>query len=170
MCNKTQHSGCVKRLVLRERWLSSADQRRGFARLATSIWLKCATSGTAASGIPSIEARRRRRSRVPIYGVDVIRRAMSDFREELKHRDEPFGDGLVHLYGQLEGALTRLTGFFEGSDEDGELARMLVVFVADRIEELASRARELDEDYAVHPKPDSAPGAARKRTMRGVRK
>jgi len=107
---------------------------------------------------------------VGTYGVDVVRRAMSDFRQELEQRDEPFGDGLVDLYGQLDCALTRLTGFFEGNDEDMELARILAVFVADRREELASWARQLDEEYALHPKPGSAPGTARRRTRRAVRK
>ena len=102
------------------------------------------------------------------YGVNAIRAAMGKCRDELQSRDEPFGEGLKLLYSQLDGALGRLTRLFDGGDEDEELAGMLVVFAADRIDELASRARELDDEYTVdQTKRDSAARArvARKRAI-----
>lgn len=84
---------------------------------------------------------------VGMYGVDAVRKAMSVFAERLAERGEPFGEDLALIYGQLGGALSRLTDFYNQRDDDRELADILATFVGDRIDELREWARSLDEDY-----------------------
>jgi hypothetical protein len=86
-----------------------------------------------------------------MYGVEAVRRVMVEFRQALAGRDEPFAAGLEYLYDLLDDALNRLGDFYESRAGDGALAGLLAIFVADRVEELRSWARSMDESYAVAP-------------------
>jgi hypothetical protein len=85
---------------------------------------------------------------VGTYGVDAVQKSMDSFKERLAQRTEPFRKDLQLIYGQVNGALSRLTDFYSGRGDDAELADILVTFVSDRINELRAWARSLDDDYA----------------------
>jgi hypothetical protein len=85
---------------------------------------------------------------VGIYGVESVQRTMAEFRRALEQRNEPFGDDLEYRFGRLNGALSRLTDFYQGRADDVELADILATFVTDRIDELRTWAREVDDEYA----------------------
>jgi hypothetical protein len=91
---------------------------------------------------------------VGMYGVNAVRRAMDMFRAKLGERNEPFGADLDYRYEQLATALPRLTEYYEGRADDRELAGMLAVFVADRIDELRAWAQSKDADYDPQPAAD----------------
>jgi hypothetical protein len=98
---------------------------------------------------------------VGMYGVNAVRRAMDTFRAKLEERNEPFGADLDYRYEQLGAALPRLTEYYEGRADDRELAGMLAVFVADRIDQLREWAQSKDEDYEPQRSKDidlSTPG------------
>lgn len=84
---------------------------------------------------------------VGMYGVEAVQRSMILFKERLAERGEPFREDLNLIYGQLTFALARLTGFYNGHEDDREMAAILATFVGDRISELREWARSLDEDY-----------------------
>lgn len=87
---------------------------------------------------------------VGMYGVEAVQKSMNVFRERLAERGEPFREDLELIYGQLNGAPSRLVDFYN-RDDDRELAGILVTFVGDRINELRDWARSLDEGYAPSP-------------------
>lgn len=92
-----------------------------------------------------------------MYGVDATRKAMSIFAERLAERGEPFGEDLELIYGQLDGALSRLADFYNRRDDDRELAGILATFVGDRIDELRNWARSMDEHYQPASTAQNAP-------------
>lgn len=84
---------------------------------------------------------------VGMYGIEAVQRSMDLFKERLAQRREPFREDLGLIYGQLQFALSRLTGFYNRLEDDRALADLLATFVGDRINELRRWARSLDEDY-----------------------
>jgi hypothetical protein len=83
-----------------------------------------------------------------MYGIESVERAVVDFRERLRARNEPINAGLGLICDRLAVAMASLRTFFQGGEGvTPDMADVLAEFVADRVDELGRWAAEIDQEY-----------------------
>ena len=85
------------------------------------------------------------------WGLDTVEATLSNFKDALGKRQEPFGDSLKYIYDLLNYPIKELKMYFNGTGNppniNKQTAYIFAFFIDKHMEELKQIAKEIDGDY-----------------------